>query len=471
MIPAKISKYAGGLVGALALGALACFSIKLALGLLGALAAVAFFYIYPQAAFYVLVAYLPFQLALNLSTTVDLLSGRVLVLIFSAVWLARSLKEKKFFLSKGQSTFALTLFFSLAAISVLVAQNQGWAVRKLLVFVSVFPLFFLTRFLVQNISQRKKIIWILIGSAATSAAIALVQFGLQFLVGMSAVFNFWAKYIVPLFLGNSFGVAVLQNPSWFVEIHGQPLMRAIGLFPDPHMLSFFLGMILPLALGMFFYEKRWRKLLFAAFCTILVALVLTFSRGGYVGALSGLLVAGALIWRKLEIKGRALMAGFLFVLATITFLTPVFGRFFSSFDLAEGSNLGRLGIWVQSLEISKTSPLLGVGLGNYPFALNFNENYRSAVTSHNLYLDILVETGAFGLLAWFWFLFSAVRNCWQAMKNKSDFVFAAASGLLGSLAYFAAHSFFETAIFNPTILALLMLLTGLAAGVKNYESK
>lgn len=465
MFQAKIYKFVGLLAGGVLLGALANFSLTLVLGVLCLLALTAFFYFRTQTAFYVLLAYLPFQLALNLSPGVDLLSGRVLILLLAAVWLVKSLKEKKFSWPKDRTTWALLLFFCLALISLFVAQNQIFALRKLLVFISVFPLFFLAKALVQDIEQLKKVVWIVIASALTSAVVALAQFGSQFVFGADAVFKFWAKNVVPLFLGNSFGAAVLQNPSWFVQIGGRTLFRAIGLFPDPHMLAFFLGMASTLNLALLFCGQGRKKLLFGVFLILMTALFLTFSRGGYVGAAAGLLVTGVLLWRRLDAKAKTFAVGFFCILVALASLTPVFGRFFSSFDLAEGSNAGRLTIWAQSLDVSKNNLLLGVGLGNYPLALNFNEDYRSAVTSHNLYLDILAETGIFGLLSWLLFWGSAAADFLKKAKHSSLFISAVAAGLVGSLVYFASHSFFETAIFNPTILAVFVLLAGLGNGL------
>jgi len=76
-------------------------------------------------------------------------------------------------------------------------------------------------------------------------------------------------------------------------------------------------------------------------------------------------------------------------------------------------------------------------------------------------LDILTEMGIFGLLAWFWFLISAARRAWRGFSCGQGADAGLCLGLLGSLIYFFVHSFFETAIFNPTVLAFLMIITGL----------
>jgi O-antigen ligase len=167
----------------------------------------------------------------------------------------------------------------------------------------------------------------------------------------------------------------------------------------------------------------------------------------------------------LDLKAKNLFRALLAASAICVFIwgAPLASRFFSSFDSSEGSNAGRLEIWRQSIYLSRQSLFTGAGLGNYPLALNPYENYRSAVTSHNLYLDILVEIGVFGLIAWLLFMFYCFKNSLKLMRSKEAVFAAIGAGCFGFFVYFSVHSFFETAIFNPTILAILMIAAGLAA--------
>lgn len=424
-----------------------------------------------ESAFYFLVAYLPFQLALNLAPGIDLLSGRVLILLLFFVWLAKRVKDKKPLLLSSQVDWALVLFFAVAFVSLLVAQNQLWGLRKILVFASVFPLYFLTKALLDSQDKLKKLLRVTAVSAVVSALVAFGQFLAQFVFGAQAVAGFWAQNIAPLFYGRSFARLVVSDPSWFVEIGGQPLMRAIGLFPDPHTLAFYLGLISPLVLAMALFEKKYRKFFFVIFCLLFVVLLLTFSRGGYLGLFFSFLIMFLLAWKHLEPRTKVFVSSLFLLTATLLLVVglPIVGRFLSSFNLSEGSALGRLKIWQESLAVAKDHLITGVGLGNYPLALNPNEAYRSAVTSHNLYLDILTETGVFGLLVWLWLLAGAGGQLLKKIKIFSPAISPWAWGLLGSLVYFSVHSFFETAIFSPTILAVLMMFLGLSVAVARGE--
>lgn len=419
--------------------------------------------LWPVSLFF-LVAYLPFQAALNLTPDVDLMSGRILILGLFFFWLLKQLSQapKELFSSvAGRPALWLAAFFSLAALSVLAAANPAWGLRKLLVFASIFPLFCLVRFLLKNIKERAVLIYVVIGGATLSAMLALAQFSSQFVFGLDPLMSFWAARVVPIFSGASQAALVVSNPSWLVDAGGQTLMRAIGLFPDPHMLAFYLGLAFPFALAILFFEKRYRFIFFLISCLLVLVLLLTFSRGGYLGLAASLAVFGALAWRRLSGLAKKFLAASVLLAAVILLLIgwPVASRLFSSFNLSEGSNLGRLAIWQASWAVMKTSPIVGVGLGNYPVAADFSGAYRSAVTSHNLYMDLWAETGIFGLAAWLGLIASAAAAAYRRLAKEP----VVALGVLAGLAYFSVHAFFETSIFNPTVLAFLMIILGLAA--------
>ncbi len=485
MIGLKINRWLSAFLGAAVLGTVIFLAPKLILGLLFLIALGLFFYHWSEIAFCFLIVYLPFQIALNLAPDVDLLSGRILILLFFFVQLINFLIKKERIDFKKQigdgsprrilwHSAGLILFFLVALFSLLGAAEPLWGWRKLFVFVSIFPLFFLTAYFSKDRAKTEKLVWALIAGAAISAIIALVQFSAQFIFGLDKVMDFWAIKVAPVFYGQTFAGLVAQNPSWLVSAGGRTLMRAVGLFPDPHMLSFSLGLVLPFVLALIFFGKKYRRLLSVIFCLLFAVIFLTFSRGGYLGLVASLIFVVLLAWHKLNRNGKFFLGGLagLVLVIILFFGSSVASRFVSSFDLAEGSNFDRLRIWQESLEVAKEHFLAGAGLGNYPAEVDFNAGYRSAVTSHNLYLDILAEMGIFGLLAWFWFSGGAWLSALENIRRSVEpglFL-----GAFGALTYFMVHSFFETAIFNPTILALLMVVAGLVAGSscrKRHENR
>ena len=451
----------GGL-GAVAFGLASAYFFSWPLAVLALIVLGVIFWRWPEKSFFALLAYLPFQLFFNPLPGVDLASGRVLILILFFVSLLKFGPKSFFgnFFKKNPAGLALVAFFCAAGLALLPAENFAWAGRKFLFLASVLPIFFLAAFFSSGKEALKKFALTAVCSASMAALIALVQFLAQFAFGSEALVSFWSKNIAKLFYGESFGQLVTANPSWLVDAGGRTLVRAFGLFPDPHMLAFFLGMALPLCAALIIIEKK-RWIFAGLFGLIALTLALTFSRGGYLGitlALAFFIVFG---WRRFETKARTFFVSlaFLFLAIFLIFGSPVFSRFLSSFDASEGSAQGRLIIWQQSLTLFEQSPVMGVGLGNYSSALNFGESYRNSVTAHNLYLDLLVEGGVFLLFFWLAFLAIIFKQGKALLQDGGPKSFLVLGGLSG-VVYFIGHSFFETAMFNPANFAFFLALAG-----------
>lgn len=419
-----------------------------------------------------LILYLPFQIALNPSSNFDLASLRVFIIIFFLVWLVKNFKDFcKGIYFKNLQSIALSLFFISILFSLIGAENIFWGARKIVFFASIFPLYFLVLALTGNWVKTKKIFKVLAFSGAFFALIGLIQFFSVFVFGLEEVYDFWARNIVPIFSGFNFGALILAYPSWLVNVGGKTIMRAFSFFSDPHMFSFYLGMILPLFAVLLL--KSWVRGLFLKsknsyvahiiFVTVFTALLLSFARGAFVAIIVSFLSVSVLVWIFLNRKKTPIFLCFLLLVFIIPG-TPISNRFYSSFDFNEGSNAGRLEMWRQSGQTGLNYFWNGVGLGNYSSAINLDFGYRNPVTAHNLYLDIFSELGFIGLSSWLFLFFGTIWQLFQKLKEtkirEQKYVII---GLLGSFAYFLVHSFFETPIYNPSVLALLMVLLGLSS--------
>lgn len=400
-----------------------------------------------------LAAYLPFQVALNPSAGIDLASIRVLILILFLLWLAKGLKNKKLVIRKNIQTGLIASFLFLNLISIVVARNSDWSGRKLLFLLSILPLYFAAAAIVNSKEKIIRVSKLLVFSGAAVSLVGLIQFFSQFIFGLEAVYKFWAKFIIVPFLGKTFSEAVLKNPSWLVNISGETYLRATATFPDPHMLSFFLGLLIPIALVLFLLEKN--KLLYGFLLVALVVCdVLTFSRGGYLGLFAGALAA--LVFCRDSIKKNhklsLLVLVGIFILA-LTIPNPISKRYWSSFNLKEGSNKGRIETWRQAVGVILDHPVIGVGIGNYPLAIKPTATYREPIYAHNTYLDIAAETGILNALIWISLLVSAAVAFLK--KSKENIIFTA---FAVSVVIFSAHSLVETAIYSPVALTLLIII-------------
>jgi len=452
-----------------------------------------------------LIAYIPFQIALNPYVGFDLASLRVFIVLFSLFFVIKKLinrnlprttnfnftdkqieKSKKQFIKNKKNKFlvrglfknsyfynlpgiCLILFLFLSGLSLIGAENIFWGIRKIIFFLSIFPIYFLSIALINNWQKIKKTALILVISSSFLAFIGLLQFLSQFVFGLEKTYSFWAINILPIFSGFNLGAMILTYPSWLVNIDGETVMRAFSLFSDPHMLSFYIGLVLPLLVGLLYFKKTKNFLLIASYLLIFTALLLTFARGAYIAIIISFLVLAFLFWKYLNNKKIVILLC-LSLLIFIIPITPIADRFYSTFNINEGSNVGRLEMWQMANKIGMNSFWHGIGIGNYSLAIDSEFDYRNPATAHNLYLDIFSEMGFFGFVVWLvlilgsiWIMFRKLRF----LDNKKQKCILIC--LIGSLSYFFIHSFFETAIYSPSVLALLMIILGLSVVLVKKE--
>jgi O-antigen ligase len=334
-----------------------------------------------------------------------------------------------------------------------------------LFFGSIFPLFFITQGVLTDWLKIKKVAIALTAGGAIVSLVGLFQYLLQFFASFEQIYNFWGKYIMPLFLGNNLANMILVYPSWFVETGiEENMMRAFSIYGDPHMLAFFLGILLPLGLALYFTStKKYRWLILAADILMYVVLLLTFTRGAYMAIAGSFVVLAILLWQKFKLKKEAIII----MLSLLVFVIPgtsVAYRFYSIFNTEEPSNLGRIEMWQQASRLGSQNLITGVGLGNYSVEIKPELGYRNPATAHNLYLDIFSEMGIIALIFWVLLILGTIWLVYKKIKILpiNAPVIWIYLGLIGSLIYYALHSIFETAIYQPVILAILMVLLALA---------
>ena len=410
--------------------------------------------------------YLPFQIALNPSEGFDVASIRVAIIILFLVWLASGLKKKKIIFQKNIQTLLIISFLFLSLFSVFFSANSEWSLRKILFFFSVFPIYFVAASILDSREKILKAARYLVLGGSVAALLGILQFFGQFIFGLKAVYGFWADYLAVPFLGQTFSQAVLQNPSWLVNIAGVTYFRATATFPDPHMFSFFLGLLIPLALALLIAspKKIWLSL---ALFLLLVADFLTFSRGGYLGLGAALIIMLIIFWKEIgQTYKKAILAGLMGLLIFVIIPNPFSARFVSIFNLKEGSNSGRIETWKQAANVIAEHPVWGVGIGNYPLEIKAVASYREPIYAHNTYLDIATDSGIANALIWMSILIFSITSFLKRAKEHPIFWGAGIS-----LIIFSVHSLVETAIFSPVVLTLFLIILSFINCPSSFNEK
>jgi O-antigen ligase len=202
-----------------------------------------------------------------------------------------------------------------------------------------------------------------------------------------------------------------------------------------------------------------------------IALLLTQSRGGLLAFVAILLIYAYLSApnRKTRIRRVALL------LVVCLLAGVVAGLLFQRLgEIDDFTAVSRLAIWGGAFSVFARSPLLGAGFGNLRGLMGGLLNLPDGWTgdAHNLYLELLAETGIVGFLVFGGLVLLALRTAMrQFRKAQTEFnrmialaIFAAICGVLvhGTVDYL-----FHT---TPQVTALFFLVLGLLTAQISNQS-
>lgn len=184
-------------------------------------------------------------------------------------------------------------------------------------------------------------------------------------------------------------------------------------------LAAFEAMVLSFLLGFFGFIKKWwtRILVAGMMATCVYCLLFTFSRGGYVALLAGMVVTGLF-------RSRWLIAVALFIVLSWQSFLPVSVQErinMTTEDVAEGQQLDssaqdRLVLWHDALELFKRNPVTGTGFDTYS-SMGRVGGYRD---THNYYVKVLAEMGIIGLLLYLSLLWTMGQTGVALFRAASD---------------------------------------------------
>lgn len=189
-------------------------------------------------------------------------------------------------------------------------------------------------------------------------------------------------------------IVSLIDPTW----DNGRLSGAGGKFRDSNDFALALTMALPLLVYLRRSEnKGWLKLLLTIpIPFVLTAIVLTYSRGGFL-ALSAVGICWVLFSRGRVVRlALAPIAALLFVaLAPPKYLERI--TTIESYE-HDGASRDRLSSWNVATKIAVERPFTGVGPGNFlPVYRRYATDLRTPHVAHNAFLQILAESGVFTL--------------------------------------------------------------------------
>ena len=212
-----------------------------------------------------------------------------------------------------------------------------------------------------------------------------------------------------------------QSEAWVdSDMFSTIQFRVSSTLDNPNMLGQYLILAIPIGGAKLLSARDWFSRVFYFGCcgVMCVCMLLTFSRGAWLG----LLFAGAVF---VVLLNPRLILLFPVALAALWFVLPdtVTARFASIGNLGDASTSYRVYIWMGTLAMLKNYWLCGIGPGTDAFNMvypAYSFNGIIAPHSHNLFLQIVCDAGIAALAVFLILLFVYFRMMCAALHREKD---------------------------------------------------
>jgi putative inorganic carbon (hco3(-)) transporter len=274
------------------------------------------------------------------------------------------------------------------------------------------------------------------------------------------------------FAGGVSGAVALSGMADQEVIAGGTIVsnRAQAGFQHPAVLAFFLLMAFPPALALGLRGPRALRPAMLAFGVLAaLGLVLSLTRGAIIGAFVALVVL--MIWRPFRRAAIVLLAaGAIFVtfnagaLERTREVSVVGTRLSTIFDEQANRSNPRIKIWQTTPQIVAEHPFLGIGQGNFasvsPGYGLYDVGSLPYNHAHDLFLNVAVELGVFGLGMLVWFLVAVGRAIGAIIRARARPTFPIGVGLAAALSGLLASSILDYPPRTNVIMAAIMVQVG-----------
>jgi O-antigen ligase len=300
---------------------------------------------------------------------------------------------------------------------------------------------------------------------------------LHLLVRTITIFGF---FLAILGLTQSF-----SSPTKVLWMRQLDQSTAFGPFINRHHFAGYMELTIALPLGLLFagaVEKEKQLLYVFAAGVMGVALIMTGSRGGIISLVAEILFLAfiTVVVRKPHEKrrrgsGRLRSATWRLVFAGALIVALFFGvillggewsiaRFLDSVNTDDPST-GRAHFWSVTLQMIKTHPVLGTGLGAFGVIYtgfdSRNGLYRLE-QAHNDYLQVFSDAGIVGALLALFFVVWLFRKAIAGGRSRDDFRRGVALAALGGCFAVLIHSFFDFTLHTTANALLFLTMAALA---------
>jgi putative inorganic carbon (hco3(-)) transporter len=295
-------------------------------------------------------------------------------------------------------------------------------------------------------------------------------------------------YLFTALIVSSYGIrqwfgGVEQLATWVDPTSDQAgITRVFSYLGNPNLLSAYLIPAIALSISAIFVWQSWGPKLLAGFMALAntICLILTFSRGGWLGLVLTLVTMALLLlyWERDRLPERwrsqaipvALGSMALVLVAAVVLVPPLRMRVLSLFvGRGDSSNNFRLNVWGSVIQMIQDRPIFGIGPGNsvfnkvYPL---YQKPRFTALSAYSIFLEVLVETGIIGFVTFLWFIGITLAQGLQQLpllQQQNDrqayWLMAAIAIIPGEL----GQGLFDTVWYRPEVNTLWWLTVALIA--------
>lgn len=254
---------------------------------------------------------------------------------------------------------------------------------------------------------------------------------------------------IPSVIVSLYGIlsyATVKMPTRWIdsEMFSEISSRAVSVFSNPNMLATYLILTAPFIWIFALKSGASKKSKFLALLCALISaicIVLTWSRGGWLG-----LIAGFLLFLLINYRHSLKLLLITLISSPIWYkLIPktIISRFLSIGNLADSSTYYRLYTWKGSIKLLIDYLWGGIGVGSSAFEklypLYSYIGTESTAHSHNLFLQIAIELGIFALVVFLIVVFLTFQTGFTSLKNSDSniklFVSASIAGVFAALVH------------------------------------
>jgi O-antigen ligase len=215
--------------------------------------------------------------------------------------------------------------------------------------------------------------------------------------------------------------------------------RGVGVgdfLADENDLALAMSMALPYPIFMASLSgttARWTLIYRATIAVIVVVIIISFSRGGFLGLIA--VAASVWLFSKRKLRNLLITLAIVFVAGTLILKVLPAGytaRLNSINDPTSSTRVERLRSWELGWVMWKHNPILGVGVDQFPWnaaryermtSYWIDEEYSKSLAgreAHSLYFSLLAEMGLAGVIVFLCLLAGIVRTLISVIRASSQ---------------------------------------------------